>query len=404
MTKATSHLSLAQAQKIALEKREASRAARLEVGLPVDIALNQPNLIEPQPPATAWAATNALAYVDQLRQLNGLDQSPNYPIFDNEPDEKTAVDPQPTTDDPLTGSARILPDVATAALNAKETADLRLWLIAMHLSGGQGNIDLAQLKTAVCSPDSPHCCYGPYKSTASRDRAFPLKIDRFSQRGFGHIGNNGRLYLNGQYKLAIKYDLLPITTPSTTISLDILVNATHGQLNAEIYNRWIAGRQEKPISRWAIEQATGIPERTQRHYDRVAGIERQTNIAIERPYSPAAFQEVAAKHGMATFILTDWLGQHGPPNRRYIAIRLPNSYTTAAPKPAGKTAKKRLNRRIKQAALSDQRPMLTSLFKQMFFSNPGLAVSAYNRDSSLARYYPATGVGGGTINIWHVIG
>ena len=101
-----------------------------------------------------------------------------------------------------------------------------------------------------------------------------------------------------------------------------------GDFKAHLYAAWHSGRKSNnPISREVQESITSVPERTQRHYSKVAKIKRQTNIAIGSKYSKEEVQKQAWQRGQATFKFTDHRGKLGREGKRYIAWHLPNSYS-----------------------------------------------------------------------------
>ncbi|MBK9054484.1 MAG: hypothetical protein IPL78_27310 [Chloroflexi bacterium] len=110
---------------------------------------------------------------------------------------------------------------------------------------------------------------------------------------------------------------------------------------------------------------TGVPERTQRAYGRLAGLEVQRNIAVGEQVDPETVQERAWAHGKAVFILTDSQGQQGPKNRQYIAWHLPNSYTGPHQRTSRGRQKKinrKLNDLVKQRAQGNKQGKVDHIF------------------------------------------
>lgn len=125
------------------------------------------------------------------------------------------------------------------------------------------------------------------------------------------------------YRLWLMYRHLdPVLLPIKIITKRI------GEFKAHLYAAWHSGRKRNnPISREVQGTLTGIPERTQRHYCRVARIGRQTNIAIGSRYTSEDVENQAWQQGKAVFKFTDYQGKQGRKGATYIAWHLPNNYT-----------------------------------------------------------------------------
>lgn len=77
----------------------------------------------------------------------------------------------------------------------------------------------------------------------------------------------------------------PVILPLTAVADSI------GMFKANLYAASHSGRKSNnPISRDKQAALTGVPERTQRHYCAVAGVDRQENIALGQPYMPKRVQ------------------------------------------------------------------------------------------------------------------
>ena len=114
----------------------------------------------------------------------------------------------------------------------------------------------------------------------------------------------------------------PVALPLSAITESI------GTFKAHLYGAWHSGRKTtNPISRKVQENITGVPERTQRHYCKIAKVERKSNIAIGRKHTPLNVEEAAWQHSRAVFDFIDSQGKQGRKGGHYLAWHLPNSYS-----------------------------------------------------------------------------
>lgn len=136
-----------------------------------------------------------------------------------------------------------------------------------------------------------------------------------------------RYGLYGATRVSVNLDVerltgKPVALPAKTITKSI------SDFKAHLYGAWHSGRKtNNPISREVQQSITSIPERTQRHYCKVAGIRRQTNIAIGSRKNPEEAEKQAWQRGRATFEFVDHQGRQGCKSTTYIAWHLPNSYS-----------------------------------------------------------------------------
>ncbi|MBK7919921.1 MAG: hypothetical protein IPJ94_27430 [Chloroflexi bacterium] len=222
---------------------------------------------------------------------------------------------------PLDGDTiKHYPSIGIAALKEEKAAIYRVWLMFRYLDvQGRGWLSVQDVRKQLTGKES--------------------KLRLFSWRrlrqvlGQGHDQfwkwdkAQGRVWLYGAAKVAVNLDVTrlsgkPVALPIKTITAGI------GDFKAHLYGAWHNGRKtNNPISREVQEAITNIPERTQRHYCKVAGIRRQTNIAIGNKKNPEEAEKQAWQRGRATFEFVDHHGRQGRKGTSYIAWHLPNSYT-----------------------------------------------------------------------------
>jgi hypothetical protein len=215
-----------------------------------------------------------------------------------------------------------------------------------------------------------------------------------------------RIWLRGQAKVAAALGVERLTGRPVAMSLDIFLGRI-GDLKAHFYTAFHssrAGEQEcgSPIARETITAVTGVPRRTQQHYERRIGLQKRPNIALGpaasgqkvgdgaagHPASSTA-QELAWQHGRAYFQFTDRRGRYGRPGQCYHAWRLPNSYQGLHPcLPRGR--QRRLNRQL--ADLCIKRGMgngsVAERPARCFFPNGAAAGRAWNRGRAAIVYWP----------------
>jgi hypothetical protein len=134
------------------------------------------------------------------------------------------------------------------------------------------------------------------------------------------------------------------------------LTGTIGQARAHLYAAFHSGRTRHelltgrrtvrgPIARETLCKLSGASRNSQRHYERRAGVERHSAIALGPRLAAADVHEVAWQRGRALFRLHDRRGRYGRPGAVYLAWQLPNEYTGPhATLPRGR--QKRLNRTI----------------------------------------------------------
>ena len=153
------------------------------------------------------------------------------------------------------------------------------------------------------------------------------------------------------------------------------------------YGAWHSGRKtNNPISREVQEAITNIPERTQRHYCKVAGICRQTNIAIGNKTNPEEAENQAWQRGRATFEFVDHQGQQGCKGTAYIAWHLPNNYIGPHQQsPKGRMRK--INRKLKDLVTKGAQGNNGETVEKMYFANGKEAGRALDRHGDMNTYW-----------------
>jgi hypothetical protein len=401
------------AQERLLALREKSQAQRAALGLiPVDNALVDDTvedgrlaseqqlsaILEPQasanlilPTHLGWGSEPLTAILRRLQvekqasetkdQMSILvDSGSEWPI---EPVVEYAVsEPQAAT--PV--SVRIYPDVALGILRQEQTAPARIWYLLRHLDeAGQGWLEETAVRHHLTRRESALRLCGQRQLRNLLDQGEGLFWER----------RNGRLWLRSLVKVAAALGVTRLQGHPVAVPLPHFT-AGIGTFRAHLYATFHSGRgsQEKaagPIARETVAALSHVPARTQRLYEEVAGVEKETNFALGQPIEPKATQEAGWQKGQALFCFTDYQGKQGPAGKTYLAWQLPNSYT--GPHQQQKNGRqKRLNQAIAdllQIGMTGNGDGLTEPQRQRRYCHHGkMAARLYNR-SAHDVYWPS---------------
>jgi len=205
-------------------------------------------------------------------------------------------------------------DVALAAMRSGQSSHYQLWLMLRLLdTQSRGWLETAVAAAAVCQPSSPNFLY---------------QIPRFRQlvkEGDGRywLKQNGRLWMRSTANIAHELGINQLSGRFVFIEENIISGQT-AVFRSYCFSAWLSNH-ENPLSQITIKGLTGIPERTQRRYCRMAGVTVQKNITIGPASKNADLHELSYRHG-GVFSFTDYRGQCGPAYRNYYAWHLPASY------------------------------------------------------------------------------
>lgn len=287
--------------------------------------------------------------------------------------------PSPAATHPANQAAKyvkLYPDLALAMLRHNLANAGRVWLLLHQLDqAGSGWLTLSFAQTSLTEKASDwHIC-------GIRQLRNILKQGE-------HIfwyRDQQRIWLRSVAKVAASLDLTRLKQRPVFLPQKLLCGSM-GTVKAHFYASFHSSRRETdPISREKLEQITGIPQRTQRAYEQIAGIEARRHVAVGGIATPERVQERAWRQGQALFLFTDFLGKQGSKGRQYVAWHLPNSYT-GCHRPAPKGRMRKTNRQID---LVIQRARGNS-YERLFYENGARAVQAFARDTAVDRYWPTT--------------
>ena len=158
---------------------------------------------------------------------------------------------------------KIYPEIILKAMsNNKPVGGVKLWILAKHYDNGNGFIPARDFKHYL-------------KRTLGIPRG---RYDRWIRQAerLGLIS-----YENGVYRLislSKAAAIIGVTHLAQPLEIGVrrFVNAGWA---AWVWAAYIKHHEGKPISRKTLKALTGIPERTQRDYERIAGVKNKGNYA-----------------------------------------------------------------------------------------------------------------------------
>jgi hypothetical protein len=182
------------------------------------------------------------------------------------------------------------------------------------------------------------------------------------------------------------------------------VFAGQGVFNAHLHAAWLAanGDEARPISQAAIEGATAVPGRTQRHYNQVAGVRRQKNLLIGERATEERTEEEVWRHGHNSFVFVDYQGQRGRPGGCYQARRLPDSYQRRH-KLASNGRRRKIDKQLNSLVNHEERGTPFNRFARLYFANGQDAAKAAGRQPGRGVFWPEQGGEAGPWSVWHEV-
>ncbi len=316
--------------------------------------------------------------------LTALHTAANAAPSSSSPSIEEPVQTQPLTHQTIT----VLPTMASAFQKQACVAEARLWYLCRLVdSAGRGWLDIADIRAHFAHRESELRIAGW------------RRVRQLLQRGkgvFWQQDNRGRVWLNSAEKVAAKLDITrlsgrPVQLPVTALTANLRTAKAH------LYATFHSGRDTAPISRHTLSAVTGVPERTQRSYDALASVPRQSNVAVGAIATADTRHEHFAQRPGA-FELIDHKGKQGPAGTRYQAWRLPNSYGRLH-KTCLTGHQKRINRRLRRIDLANQRAQgngATNSKQRLFFDT---CSSTLRVDAQTELYYYNAALG-----VWHCLG
>ncbi len=282
---------------------------------------------------------------------------------------------QPETLNLKPETIKLYPDLAVAMLGQGQVAAGRVWLLLRHMDRvGCGVLRITIIRNHLTTPETPYYLCGQ------------RQLNKLLKAGEGVFWQRDgeQLWLRSVGKVAVALGVGRLNGRSVALPVSVLLGGV-GEVKAHFYASFHSGRKcHNPISRETLEKVTHVPARTQRAYDKTAGIVSRQNMAIGERYTAEAVQQRTWFQGTAVFDFIDHQGRQGPEKRHYVAWHLPNSYT-GCHQPCSKGRQRKINRQI---ALVTQQARGNGLRRNRLFHPTGAAAArVYNRDSSKDRYW-----------------
>ena len=170
------------------------------------------------------------------------------------------------------------------------------------------------------------------------------------------------------------------------------------------YEGFLVGRKhpERPISKTAIRNSTGLSERAQWNYRQKRNITAQANQVIIGPYSQELRDKAVMQYGPTVYRVKDWEGKHGKKGAMLLARKIADCYAGMKVEKAEGGVKKSINKAI-MIGLSqedgDSSPVSANretepLAPKLYYSDAGQAWNAVSNQKAEIAIYPATPHGG----------
>jgi len=281
---------------------------------------------------------------------------------------------------PLDGdTVKHYPSIGIAALKTEQATLYRVWLMCRYLDmNGRGWLPVQDVREQLTGKESKLrlFCWRRLRQVLGQGHGRFWQWDKVQER----------LWLFGAANVAAHLDVTrlsgkPVALPVKSVTQSI------GEFKAHLYGAWHSGRKtNNPISREVQEAITSIPERTQRHYCKVAGIRRQTNIAIGNRKNPDEIEKQAWQRGRASFEFIDYQGRQGSKGTTYIAWHLPNSYTGPHQQsPKGRMRK--INRKLNVLVTKGAQGNGGETVEKLYFANGKEASLAFDQNNEKVKYF-----------------
>jgi hypothetical protein len=263
-------------------------------------------------------------------------------------------------------------------LRQEQAAAGRIWLLLRHLDEkGQGWLRIVIIRQQLTNktPGLQVCGWRQLRNLMRQGEGVFWRRDKT------------RIWLQSVAKVAAALGVERLAGRPVTLPLSVLLGGI-GDFRAHLYASFHSGRRgNKPISRETLAVISGVPARTQREYEEIAGVTSRRNMAIGERYTPESVQKRAWLQGTAAFDFIDHHGRQGPEKRHYIAWHLPNSYEGCHQR-ATRGRMRKINREI---GLVKKRAQGNGLRDRLFHPDGAAAGKAYNRNGEVDAYWHSEG-------------
>jgi len=240
---------------------------------------------------------------------------------------------------------------------------------------GKGWVGVTAVRQHLTNPDSPFCLCG----------ARQLRNLLRDGEGLFWVRDGERVWLRGVKKVSAKSDVRRLQGQAIQLPVFALTKSLK-ETKAHFYAGFHSGRNGRPIARDTLTRLSGSSANSQRRYEQLLGVKKQTNYAIGQPVTPENREQALWQHGYAYFTLKDPHGKHGKPNTTYNAWQLPNSYT-GIHQLACKGNQKRINGYLNDLSLKGMTGNAEDVIEKRFYQNGKTAAKLYNRHHPTELYW-----------------
>ena len=297
----------------------------------------------------------------------------------------------------------------------------RVWLLLQHIDkDSSGWVTAAEARRRLTEERSALRIFGERQL-----RKLLAKGD-----GLYWQQSDDRIWLRSTAKVAASLGISHLAGRRVAVPVDDLLKGM-GHVRAHLYASFHSGRN-KPnnrdksanlIARSTLQRLSHVSRRSQQRYEKRAGIESQSNIAIGGASNVESDQRTAWKKGTAAFRFADSSGKIGRKGAAYAAWQLPNKYIGPHETlPKGK--QKRINRELadlfmkgmtgndKLSTWNCQRYGLNDTLEggtlaapwRLYHSHSSSAASIYARHPNRDAYWPDIHRSIGSSSVWFSLG
>lgn len=340
----------------------------------------------PALPPVNWSLRNAQLALQQVRERDGLGlHKPTSTTTLMPPTDLGRGEAPPTNQEPTVFDSKGViahPTMVLAMLKQGLEAPGRVYFLLRVIdTDGRGWLEIQNIRRLLTQKESPWRICGWRRLR---------QLLKQGEGVFWQRDAKDRLWLKGTHKIAYTLDCDRLAGSPVLLPVSSLLGGIQAVRGA-FYAAFHSGRASKPISRQTLEEVTGVAERTQRVYDRVARVSCQSNLALGERYTKERFEARAWNQGRAVFRFVDTRGLHGRPQADYIAWHIPNSYAGPYTR-RSKANRRRVNRKLADLVKKGIPGTSKEQVTQLFWSNGALAAKGYNRRPYLDAYWAATGL------------
>ena len=286
------------------------------------------------------------------------------------------------------------PGILTAMLKNGCEAAGRVYLLLRYIDHqGRGWLPIQEVRERLTKKQSPLkiCSWRRLRQILNQGEGV-----------FWYRNDKKRLWIRGVHKIAYALSVEHLQG----LPIDFPVAALLGQVSmvrAHFYASFHSGRKDdKPISRETLEELTGVPERTQRDYDKLAAVKRERNIATGGKYTKVNVEQAAWEKGRGVFKFHDVQGKQGRKGTEYIAWHLPNSYSGPHAR-RSRRSQKCVNRKLADLLTKGTAGNGEEAIDKIFWHNAKEAGRAYNRNPRCDAYWPYKHTWARKCKLWYVL-